>query len=208
MPDIFVAKNEKVKSGAPAKLKSTGKILAAFIHRPQNLHFETQEKKEKIVLLLRRHPITNLPWILLAILIFLIPPFIVNFVSLGFIPDNYRFVCFLVWYLLTFAFVFEKFLIWFFNVYIITDERVIDIDFPSLLYRQIAETKIDKIQNVESRTGGYLRSLFDFGDVLVQAAEAIPQIVFEAVPNPERVAIILNDLMLEEEQEKIDGRTR
>ncbi len=206
MPDIFVAKPEEKKQRFSGR--RTPGFLAAFIPRPRNLKFETQEPKEKIVLLLRRHPITNLPWVGLVILLIFIPFLLGGIIPWNSFPSGYQLILLLVWYLFVFAFVFERFLIWFFNVNILTDERIIDISFPTLLFRQIAQTKIDKIQNVSIKTGGYIRSLFNFGDVLIQSAEAIPQIVFEAVPNPEKVSQIINDLLLEEEREKIEGRVR
>jgi len=112
------------------------------------------------------------------------------------------------WYLLTFAFAFERFLSWFYNVNIITDERIVDINFPSILYKDISETKIDRVQDVSAKTGGYIRSLFDYGDVLIQTAGTIPEICFEAIPHPARVSQILNELLYEEEKEKLEGRVR
>jgi len=217
MPDIFIAKEKKEKKATtaaeivlkkkPVKLKKN-RFWTAFVHQPKNWRFETQEDEEKIILLLRRHPMVNLPWLLLAILMFWAPFLITLIIPLNFIPGNFRFISFICWYLLTFAVVFEKFLLWFFNVKILTDERIIDIDFPTLLYRDIKEAKIDKVQDICVKTGGYLRSLFNFGDVVIQTAGAIPEICFEAVPNPEQVSHILNNLMLEEEQEKLDGRAK
>lgn len=214
MPDIFVAKpkekkpREKIKEEMDELLAAGSRFLAAFVPRPRNLRFETQQPKEKIILLLRRHPITNLPWILLALVLIIAPFFILKFFSLSFLSSGYRFICLLCWYLLTFAFVFERFLTWFFNVNILTDERVIDINFPTLLYREITEAKIDKIQDVNIKTGGYVRSLFNFGDVLIQTAGAVPEICFEAVPDPEQVSRVVNQLLYEEEQEKLEGRVR
>jgi len=219
VPDIFIAKPEPQKPELEKQKESLRKeleeiltvgsrFLASFVPRPRNLRFETQEKKEKIVLLLRRHPITNIPWILLTILLVFAPFFIKSFISLDFIPGNYQFILFLCWYLLTFAFSFERFLTWFFNVNILTDERVIDVNFPTLLYRDITEAKIDKIQDVNIKTGGYIRSLFNFGDVLIQTAGAIPEICFEAVPDPQRVSQVINQLLYEEEQEKLEGRVK
>jgi uncharacterized membrane protein YdbT with pleckstrin-like domain len=219
VPDIFIAKPESEKPGLekPAETlkKELDEILAvgsrffsAFVPKPRNLRFETQEKKEKIVLLLRRHPVTNVPWILLTIFLIFAPFFIKSLVSLDFIPGNYQLILFLCWYLLTFAFAFERFLTWFFNVNILTDERVIDVNFPTLLYREITETKIDKIQDVNIKTGGYIRSLFNFGDVLIQTAGAIPEICFEDVPDPQRVSQVINQLFYEEEQEKMEGRVK
>lgn len=211
MPDIFVNPpkkdlNKKKKLRLPPATSSH--LWSAFIPHPSRIRFDTQDKEEEIILLLRAHPITNLPWVALAAMMIGASFLVLKFVNLNFIPGNFILISFLSWYLLTFAFAFSQFLRWFFGVFIITDERVIDIDFPNLLFRSIAQTKIDKIQNVSIKTGGYIRSLFDYGDVLIQSAEAVPQIKFEAVPNPERVAEVLDQLMLEEEQEKIDGRTR
>lgn len=213
MPDIFVNPPPKPPAAVPKRkpiLPAGGSfgLFSAFIPRPAKIRFDTQDRQEEIILLLRSHPLTNLPWVIITVLMITTSLLILKFTNLSFIPGNFILVSLLTWYLLTFAFAFSQFLRWFFGVFIITDERVIDIDFPNLLFRRIAQTKIDKIQNVSLKTGGYLRSLFDYGDVLIQAAEAVPQIVFEAVPNPERVAEVLDALMLEEEQEKIEGRTR
>jgi len=205
MPDIFVAKKKKRKIPKAGRL---ARALSAFVALPNNLRFETQEKKEEIVLLLRPHPIINVPWLLTSLVLFLIPVFILPVFPLNFIPAAYRFIGVLSWYLFTFAFAFERFLTWFYHVFILTDERVIDIDFPTLLFRSIKECKIDKIEDINIRTSGYVRSLFNFGDVLIQTAGAVPEIIFEDVPNPEQVSKVLNDLMYEEEQEKIDGRVK
>jgi len=216
MPDIYVSPKKekpigklkpKVKKEKVVKKKTTNP-LSAFASKPLGFHFETQERQEKIVLLLRRHPITNISWIVTTFVVVLSPPVIISFASLNFIPSGYRLIITLAWYLLTFAFALEKFLSWFFNVNIITDERIIDIDFPSILYKDISETKIDQIQDVSMKVGGFIRSLFNFGDVLIQTAGAVPEIHFSAVPNPEQVSKILNELILEEEQEKLDGRVR
>lgn len=189
------------------KERVDGKIKA-YLVRPRRVKFETQEKKETIVMLLRRHLITQVPSVLL-ILAMLLAPLVLKIVPfLNFLPDRFQFMTVVMWYLLTIAFIFEKFLAWFFNVNIITDERIIDIDFYSLGYKEVSEAKIDKVQDVSYVTGGALRSIFNYGNVLIQTAGEKPQLVFEAVPNPQRVAKVLNELILEEEQEKIQGVVR
>lgn len=212
MPDIFVAekKPKKPKKPKAEKTKETKKagVLAAFISQPRNINFETQEKEEKIVLLLRRHWVTNIPWVLLLVLM-VMAPFLGRFLPfLSALPPRFRLITVLGWYLLTTAVFFEKALGWLFNVNIITDERIVDIDFPSLLYRHISSAKIDQIQDINIKVGGFIRSLFNYGDVLIQTAGTEPEICFEAVPRPGQVAKALNRLILEEEQEKLDGRVR
>jgi hypothetical protein len=61
---------------------------------------------------------------------------------------------------------------------------------------------------VDTQVGGVIYSLLDVGDVIVQTASEIPQFEIEKVPHPSQVAKLLNELLYEEEQEKIEGRTR
>lgn len=224
MPDVFVSgkkttrrqtKNKGLERKKVVKkrfsrsdLPSASRFLSSFVYNPENLRFETQDKEEKIVLLLRRHPVTNFSWVLMVLLLSILPPFIFSTSVFYFVPGGYRLISFVCWYLLVFAFGFGRFLSWFFNVNILTDERVIDINFPNILYRDITETKIDRIQDINIKSSGYTRSLFNYGDVLIQTAGTIPGICFEAVPDPEQVSHILNELIYEEEQEKLDGRVK
>ena len=102
----------------------------------------------------------------------------------------------------------ESFLTWFFNVYIVTDERIIDIDFYNLIYKEVSDANIDKIQDVTYKMGGVIRTLFNYGDVMVQTASEVPNFEFLAVPKPDKVAKVLQDLRIEEQQEAIEGRVR
>jgi len=221
MPDIFVAKKTKTKKAARAKkavkkkavsvaktLPRSKNVLSAFVTRPKKINFETQERKEKVILLLRRHWLTNVAWILLVGLMLFAPGFFRFLPIWDPLPGRFQFIGVISWYLLTTAVFLEKSLSWLFNVNIITDERIVDIDFPTLLYRQISTAKIDHIEDINVKVGGFTRSLFNYGDVLIQTAAAEQEICFESVPQPAQVVKILNELILEEEQEKIEGRAR
>ncbi len=221
MPDIYVAKDKKkvaekkpprskpaLSESVADRLKSQGRAnpLASLVIHPKKVTFETQESREKMILLTRRHMATNAKWILL-VSVLLILPNLLFYTLPGFLLP-YRFVLLVLWYLATFSLAFEQFLRWFFNVNIITDERVVDIDFPSILYRDISSAKIDAVQDISVKMGGFVRSLFNYGDVHIQTAAEQREFIFEAIPQPERVIGILNDLIEEEEKEKIEGRTR
>jgi hypothetical protein len=132
---------------------------------------------------------------------FIIPP-------IDGLPSNYQFALSLVWYLLTAAFVFEEFLSWFFHVNMVTDERIIDVNFHHLIYREITDAKIEQIQDMTVTVGGGLGTLLNFGTVYIQTAAQVPRIAFESVPKPDKVAKLLNELRIEEEQEKLEGRVR
>lgn len=197
---------EKEKTlGSKAHLK---KPLSAFSFYPDGIDFETRESEEEVILFLRQHAIVNIPWILVAFLMILAPFFVSSLPLFELIPANFKFIFVLVWYLVTTAFVLEKFLTWFFNVYIVTDERIVDIDFYNLIYKEVSDAKIDNIQDVTYNMGGVIRTLFNYGNVFVQTASEVPNFEFLAVPKPDKAVRVLLDLQIQEEQEKLEGRVR
>ncbi len=189
-------------------LGHTSNPLAAFNYFPSQVDFVNKDPDEKVVLFLRKHPITNLKWVVPSFFMIILPPFVSAMSILEFLPGDYLFLAYVSWYMITVAYIFEHFLNWFFSVNIVTDERLFDVDFYHLIYRKITDANIDQIQDVTVQIGGGFRTMFNFGDVIIQTAAEIPEIEFEAVPMPDRVAKILRELRVEEEVEKIEGRVR
>lgn len=221
MADLYVAeqaKNAKRKTQNVEEPKEEPSVhrlpghthnpLAAYCYKPDGVFFETQEQQEEVVLLLRQHPITNIPWILVAIVLFLAPNILGQFPLISFLPERFQTASILLWYLVVTAYVFEKALAWFFNVYILTDERIIDVDFYDLIYRAVSDAKTSKVQDVTYKVGGVVGTIFNFGDVFIQTAGTLPNFDFLKVPNPEEVARILQELQTEEEVETLEGRVR
>lgn len=208
---VFSGTKEPAFKGQPVKNlldeEPSKRTLADYVVRPKHVRFETQDSGEKIILLLRRHMTTNLGWLLFTLILFLLPFFLLILVRPGeLMPLKYQVLSFILWYLLAFTFGFERFLSWYYNLYIVTDERVVDIDFYSLLYKEVSQAKIDNIQDVTFVTGGLIRTVFNYGTVFIQTAGEKREFDFEDVPHPDKVAKVINELILEEEQEKLEGR--
>jgi membrane protein YdbS with pleckstrin-like domain len=166
--------------------------FSAYAVKPADVHFETQEAGETVELFLRQHPIINVPWVAVAVLMVIAPtvifPFVATFAKASLaIPIPYIIVFTAFWYLATFGIAFSNFLHWFFNIYIVTNERIVDIDFKHLLYKHFAIAELDKIQDLSYVEKGLLSTVFDFGNVYVQTAGEIPNVEFESVPHPEKV---------------------
>lgn len=200
MPDLYTSdqKDERKASGARESHHDlpghTHNPLAAYSYQPDGVHFETQEDDERIVLFLRQHPIVNIPWIALSIILILAPRVLTYFPLLSFLPPAFQFVALLLWYLVVSAFIIESALSWFFNVYLVTTERVIDIDFVNLIYKEVSEADLSKIQDTSNIVKGVVGTLFNFGDVEIETAGAVEKIQFENVPRPGEVARIINQL--------------
>lgn len=205
MPDIFVSSpTDNKKPVPPAGKKNifhlSKQLASAYLFMPEGVHFETQAPGEPIVLLLRKHWITNFSWLAIGmILIFLpfilFPAILISGIIPSGIPASYFTLSILIWYLLAFSYILVNFLLWYFTVSIVTTERIIDIDFINILNKKFAETRINRIEDVTNRKGGFIQSIFDFGDVIVQTAAKEAMFEFGAVPHPEQIVRIINELI-------------
>jgi hypothetical protein len=88
----------------------------------------------------------------------------------------------------------EGFFSWYFNVFFVTNRRIIDVDFFNMVNKRVSDAEIEKIQDVTYSTSGPIGTIFNFGNVLIQTAAEMQELSFERVPNPEKVADILDDL--------------
>lgn len=181
-------------------------MFPSYVEHPHNFRFEGQDSNEQILLLLRAHPVTNLKWIVTAALLLLAPflsPILFSSLSLGLppFPVSFKIVFLLIDYLLVLTIIFEGFLHWYFNVYIVTDKNIIDIDFHSVLFKNIDAAPIRNVEDTSSSMGGLLNSLFNYGNVYVQTAGAGRNIDFTSVPRPHHVADFILD-----ETHKIHGK--
>src|SRR3972149_5779231 len=202
---IEYPKNEEEKQFLPGH---TNNPLAAFNYFPSKVDFVNKDPEEEVVLFLRKHPITNIKWMAVSFVMIIFPAFASTLPVFDNIPKSFSLLLVLSWYMVTLAYIFESFLNWFFSVNIVTDERLFDVDFYNLIYRKITDANIDQIQDVTVQIGGGLRTIFNYGDVIIQTASEIPEIEFEAIPMPDRVAKVLRALRVEEEVEKLEGRVR
>ncbi|HKY74463.1 MAG TPA: hypothetical protein VJ246_04085 [Patescibacteria group bacterium] len=192
-----------------ASMKPETNHLLSFIPHPVGLSYAEQEQHEQVLLFLRQHPVVNLPWIILVIVMIILPVLILpTFPPFALLPWNFKLVITLGWFLFVSGFAIERILVWLFNSFIITDERMIDIDFYSLIYKRVNYAQLDKIEDINTQIGGVLYSMLDVGTVFVQTAAEVPQFEISKVPHPSKVAKLLNELVKEEELEKYEGRVR
>lgn len=57
---------------------------------------------------------------------------------------------------------------WYYSVYIVTDERIVEIKQKGLFDRQVSEFGLDKVQNVNYHISGLQGAMFQFGDIIAQ----------------------------------------
>lgn len=168
-------------------------FLPAYLIKPK-IKCAFQQDKEEILLLVRAHPITQIYWLINGVFI-LVLLFLGNFFFPLFLTlKQTLFLNFLIIFFV-FSYWWFNFLSWYFNAGLITNRRVIDIDFHSLIYKEVTSANLNKIEDITIKTGGFFQSLFNYGNVFIQTAGAEVNIEFYKVPNPERVKELVNNLL-------------
>lgn len=202
IPDKF-KRNRKsfVTKITQASSRSEVSNFCAF---PTDVSFSGKESEECVVLLVRRSLISFWPqYILIAI--FLVAPFFFGVMLSAWQGPNTGVIglsATILFWLLAFTTAVDTFLKWFYSVNIVTDERVVDVDFENVMYHRYSETQLENIEDVTHSVNGVLGSIFDFGNVYIQTAGTKPEFVFENVPKPRIVQDTLLDL-LEMKQEGV-----
>jgi len=229
MPDIFIAEpNNDVPPTPPredsileqrakskqklfseeeslSSAKNPVHLFSAFKKNPDGITFRDQEEGEKILLFVRRSFITNLKWILLGTFLAILPVFLPLLLqsfqsSLLFFPAKFYLMLGLFYYLFVAIYWHINFITWYFNIDLVTNKRIIDINFSNLVYKDIATTELSFVHDVSFSQVGAIRTFFDYGTVLIQIPGATDAFIFESTPQPENAVQILDNLIRKENE--------
>lgn len=162
--------------------------------------FPGQQPGEQIYLVIRQHwvrlALKILIW-LIFVLILVFANTLINKYAPILLKSPYVEVVNLVKSIYTIFLILGLFILWimyYLNMQIITNERVVDITQTSLLHHTISELHLNRIQDVTAEVEGVLETFFNFGNVYVQTAGETERFVFYKVPNPTAVNKLILDL--------------
>lgn len=102
----------------------------------------------------------------------------------------------------------STFLVWvlyYLNLHIVSEMRIVDIDQRGLLKHVVSELNLETIEDVSSDTTGLFGNFLNYGTVYVQTAGAVERFHFENIADPAKVANII--LTLYERERKLDRPT-
>ena len=179
-------------------------------HDFSRYHFQGQRENETVLRVVHRH------WFDIATHFFVIIFFVaLLFGSFSLMPlmypnwfgsEMFRFVLFIQNSLILLVWLYA-FLIWidyFFDVWIITNERVINIEQKGLFVRTVSELKFSRIQDVTSEVSGMIPTILNFGDVKVQTASEEDYFLFRRVPDPYHVKDVIMERLRTERDDEIN----
>lgn len=204
MPDLFVAdtpstpKTKSKKKGVQNNSSDKMGLLTTFCRNPKGITFENQEEDEEIILFLRRHLVTNVPWVATTLALLIVPfflPLILSFVGNEFILSPYWVIGLGFYYLAIIGYAILQLTAWFYNVGIVTNLRVVDIDLNGITNRNVASATIQDIVHIDYEQRGFLQSFFNFGDIYMQTQGMKQNIEFLSVPKLSTASDIITGLL-------------
>lgn len=169
---------------------------------PKHLVFENLKPGEEVKLFLRRHVIVLWQRITLLLLVGIVPIIAwIVLVTQTTVLDNdsaaFRvIIVFIVslFYLFWARLLFTVWLDYYLDVWVVTTERIMNINHEGLFHRKVSQQLLSRVQDVTTETKGWLQTLMHFGDIHVQTAAETEHFVFQDIEEPEEVAQLISEL--------------
>jgi len=176
---------------------------------PADLEFDVQNPGEIIYIMMRKHFFTNFPWVWRAIVVILLPLLLILVVNnltlegrkfllediVSKVSSTFWLLALLAFYSGVTTYIIGNFLNWYFNIYLVTNERIIHIHFKIFTGKMVSEASLEKIEDISQQIYGFFPSIFNYGDVYVQTAAEKARFLFKSVSDPSWFRDVLGDLV-------------
>lgn len=156
-------------------------------------YFDDQFDDEEVLFVFRKHPIVMRKGLILACLgplIGVLPAAIRPTLGFGFFFGGLA-----AGFVLGFLFILPSWIAWYYSVFIVTDQRFIQITQKGLFTRSVVDLGLSKIQSTNYEVRGVQATLLGFGTIVIQTY--MGDMVIHEVHHPAKVirklATILRD---------------
>lgn len=167
--------------------------------------FPGQGKDEPVFIFLRRYVVAFLPTALIGLILIGIDVviFTAAYYSLSSngnaSPENFAIYNWIIaiggiFGLSVVIFIAVAWLDFYFDIDIVTNRRVVDVNQNGLFSREISELSLEDVEDVSVHYQGILPTLFNYGDILIQTAGTQSNFMFHNIRSPRDVASIIVDL--------------
>ena len=171
-----------------------------------------QERNEVTVLFLRRHWIEIVQIVAMAIFMLSLPPGLLALAG----ASNWSIIAHPVYgpffgvttsiyLLLTLFIAMTQFTDYYLDTWIVTNERIINIEQKGLFSRIVSELHLNQVQDVTSETHGLIATFLSYGNVQIQTAGSIARFNFKQIDNPDDVKRIITKLVQEDKRRHGDA---
>jgi hypothetical protein len=154
-------------------------------------YFTEQFDDEEMLLLFRKHPIVMRSEIVIASVLML----------LGTVPAlikptyMFLFTGLAVGFFLAFAVMFYAWIGWYFSVFVVTNQRLIQIFQKGLWKRSEVDIGLDKIQTISYQINGMQETLLGYGTIIIQTY--VGELVIHEVHKPKHIQKKISHILRE-----------
>ncbi len=153
--------------------------------------FDGQREGEEVQFVFRRHFLTAKSGVIFLILMIMIG---VGLTLLW--PNNMMiFETFLALILVGVLGFLYSYMLWYFSIYIVTNQRIRQISQRGLFKKSVVDLGLDKIQSISYGVSGIRAGLMGYGTILIQTA--VGDLVISMVKNSEKIYNDLQNLINE-----------
>lgn len=153
--------------------------------------FDGQREGEEVQFVFRRHFLTAKSGVIFLILMIMIG---VGLTLLW--PNNMMiFETFLVLILVGVLGFLYSYMLWYFSIYIVTNQRIRQISQRGLFKKSVVDLGLDKIQSISYGVSGIRAGLMGYGTIVIQTA--VGDLVISMVKNSEKIYNDLQNLINE-----------
>jgi len=162
------------------------------------IDFPGQRDGEKVLFVFRRHIISmrkGFYSLLIPVVLSSLPPLIWSYNLELFILPIFGFAIGLLLF-------FYHFMLWYFTIYIVTDQRIRQITQRGLFGRDVIELKLSKIQNISYNIPGFSGEIFKFGTIVIQTF--VGDMIVHNVERPSEIYNKLQDAVNNVTDRRVD----
>ncbi|NCN07774.1 PH domain-containing protein [Candidatus Falkowbacteria bacterium] len=160
-----------------------------------------QHAGEEIIFHIRRHWFIFFKIFLFFVLLSLVPValyYLINQNMPILLDGNISYplilILFLTYYLILLIALFTAWTETYLDVWTITTDRIISREQNGLFNRVVSELDLRRVQDVTAEQKGFFPTIFYYGDVYIQSAGEKERFVFEQIPQPYKIAKIIQQL--------------
>lgn len=154
-------------------------------------YFEDQLDDEEMLLLFRKHPVVMRKELIIASVLLLLGT-LPSFVK----PEySYFFGGLGVGFLLAFLVMFYAWIGWNFSVYVVTDQRIIQIKQKGFFKRSLVDISLDQVTMINYEIHGMQETLLGFGTITIQTY--VGELIIRDVHKPRKIQKEITSLLRE-----------
>ncbi|AKM82382.1 TPA: hypothetical protein DD449_04795 [Candidatus Berkelbacteria bacterium] len=145
--------------------------------------------EKEIILMVRKHWITAVLSIVYGLFSLVVFIFLLRYLALiqvGIFAWRLTIVILTIYLLVTLLYIFNDIVKYYYDVLVLTKEKIIKVDQKNLISRLIFEIESKKVLNVSSVYPTFIHALFKFGNTVIELEHET--ITFFFVPNPVRIS--------------------